>query len=441
MREFNKRHQRDQQRSDLKRSIRGPVLTSAIVAGLLFGVMGSWAALVPIGSAALAAGEISPEGHRKTVQHLEGGIVRDIRVKDGDQVRKGDVLVVLEDTMALAAYRVQESRQLVLSAMEARLMAETSGALSPNWGLVPQVEGSDAAIEDQMRIFKAGIESVRDQGEILNKRVSQLNEEISGLESQIDSNKKQLAYLDDEIKMMKILTDKGLSRKPRLLELQRNEAGVQGELAQNRSAIARANQAIGETRIQILSLETTRRDEAANRLGDVRAQLADIEERMASTRDVLSRTVVMAPHDGTVIGLKMKTAGGVLRPGEPIMDIVPDSDLMLVDARVAPTDIDVVSEGLDAEVTLTAFPQRNLPKLKGVIRYVSADRLMDEQTGEMYFLARIEIDPDTLEQVGIADDLVPGMPADAMIFTGARPFLDYLMKPLMDSINKSFRES
>jgi len=430
-----------QERRLLRRSINGPAFFAAVVVIAFFGIGGAWSVLVPLGSAALATGQISPEGHRKTVQHLEGGIIRDIRVQDGDRVAAGDVLLVLEDTQALATYRVQETRFGSLMAIEARLVAEEAGRASADWSAVPDVAGAPAMIEDQKAIFEARTESDAAERNILNKRIDQLGEEINGLKAQIRSYDQQLALIDDEIGMMNDLLDKGLARKPRLLELRRNMAEIAGRLASSRAAIARARQSIGETELQIFGLSTKRRDEAATQLGEIRSQIADLEQRMTSSRDVLARTVITAPNDGTIIDLRLTTRGAVVRPGEPILDIVPATDRLLVDARVSPTNIDAIKEGYEAHVTLNAFPQRNLPRLKGVVEHLSADKLQDAGSGEEYYLARIEIDREQLATLDIADDLVPGMPADTMIFTGTRTFFSYLIDPLIESIDRSFRES
>jgi len=349
--------------------------------------------------------------------------------------------LVLEDTQALATYRVQEARFGSLMAIEARLVAEEAGRASPDWSAVPNVAGAPAMIEDQRAIFDARTESDAAERNILNKRIDQLGEEINGLKAQNRSYDQQLALIEDEIGMMNDLLDKGLARKPRLLELRRNKAEIAGRLASSRAAIARARQSIGETELQIFGLSTKRRDEAETQLGEVRSQIADLEQRMTSSRDVLARTVITAPNDGTIIDLRLTTRGAVVRPGEPILDIVPETDRLLVDARVSPTDIDAIKEGFEAHVTLSAFPQRNLPRLKGIVEHLSADKLQDPGSGEDYYLARIEIDREQLATLDIADDLVPGMPADTMIFTGTRTFFSYLIDPLIESIDRSFRES
>lgn len=430
---------RDDKRS-LRRGIIVPVVAAVLTMIVLFGGGGVWSSIAPLASAALAPGQISPEGHRKTVQHLEGGIVREIRVKDGDLVQERDVLLVLEDTQAVATLRVQEARLLTLKSMEARLSAEERGASNPDWSTVPRLPGRDLALQDQLSIFMANRKSQETERGILGQRIRQLEEEIGGLEAHIESQTTQLALIDDEIHMMDTLTAKGLARRPKLLELQRAKAEIRGRRASNIAAIARAGQSIGEAQLQILGLDTRRKSEAATELGDIRSQIADLEERITSARDIVTRTVIRAPETGRVFDLKVKTLGAVIRPGEAILDIVPETDDLLVDARVVPTDIDVVVEGLSAEVVLTAFPQRNLSKLKGTVRHVSADLMTDDQNGETYYLARIEIDGTHLKDLGDEVDLVPGMPADAMIFTGTQTFVEYLISPLLNSIDRSFIE-
>ena len=391
-------------RRALRKGLRGPLVASLGVALAFFGGFALWSVLAPLASAAVAPGTISPEGHRKTVQHLEGGIIREIAVKDGDRVAAGQILMVLEDTQALARFRLQQARNLTLRALEARLQAEES------WR------------------------------EILERRIAQLEEEIQGLEAQILSGTRQLELIAKEVVSVEALLKKGLARLPRLLALQRSQADIEGRRAANRAAIARSRQAIGEAELQIMALEVNRRDEAAKELGDVRAELGQVEERMGGARDVLSRTVITAPVPGTVFDLRHKTTGVVVQPGEPIMDIVPGGDDLLVDARVSPADIDVVAVGFDAEVTLTAFPQRNLPRLTGQVRHLSADSITDAKSGEVYYLARIEIEGDALAELGGDVELLPGMPADVMIFTGTLSLFEYLTDPLMASLHRSLRE-
>lgn len=430
-----------QDRKQLRRDIRRPMLIAVVLAILFFGVGGAWAVLAPIGSAAIAEGTISPEGHRKSVQHLEGGIVRDVVVREGDMVAAGDILVIMENIQALAAFRVLESRLVALRATEARLEAEITNSTVLDWVNVPLVEGRDEAIDDQKRIFAAREESIASQQQILRQRIQQLREEIGGLEQQIVSQDRQLGLINEEEAMVADLIEKGLARRPRLLELQREQANIMGRRAANVASIARARQSIGEADLQILGLGTERRNQAAAELGEVRAQLVDISERMTSSRDTLERTVIRAPAAGVVFNLTVQTNGGVLRPGEALMEIVPEEGDLLIDARISPNDIDVVRAGLEADVTLTAFPQRNIPPLHGIVRQVSADSLQDEQTGELYYLARIQIDPVSMEAAGIADELIPGMPASTMIFTGTQTFADYIIGPMLDSIDRSFRES
>jgi len=427
-------------RRALRKGLRGPLVAALVVAAAFFGGFGLWSVLAPLASAAVAPGTISPEGHRKTVEHLEGGIIREIAVKDGDRIAAGQVLMVLEDTQALARYRLQQARHLTLRSLEARLQAEESGAAGVDWTTVPDGPGQADAIADQQAIFAARLETMASVRKILEQRIAQLQEEIQGLEAQIVSGTRQLELIAKEVGAVETLLKKGLARMPRLLALQRSQAEIEGRRAANRASIARARQAIGEAEIQVTALRVNRRDEAAKELGDVRAELAQVEERMGGARDILARTVITAPVSGTVFDLRHKTTGGVVQPGEPILDIVPQGDDLLVDARVSPADIDVVAVGFDAEVTLTAFPQRNLPRLTGQVRHLSADRITDPQNGDVYYLARVKISGDALADLGDDIELLPGMPADVMIFTGTLTLFEYLTDPLTASLHRSMRE-
>lgn len=427
-------------RRAMRGSTRGPVMLSLAVALAFFGGFAAWSQLAPLASAAVASASVSPEGHRKTVQHLEGGIIRKIAVTEGDRVRAGETLLVLDDTQSLARFRLQKARHLALSALAARLAAEESGATVIDWTNVPPGPGRKEAIADQETIFQARLETKLNWRGILEQRIGQLEKEIEGLEAQIQSATEQLALIDQEIRSVQALLKKGLARMPRLLALQRTRAEIGGRRAANRASIARSRQAIGEAQLQILALDVNRRDEAAKLLGEARAEISEVEEHLAGADDVLARTVITAPASGTVFNLRHKTNGGVVRPGEPILEIVPFGDELLVDARVSPADIDVVAVGLEAEVALTAFPQRNLPRLRGTVRHVSADRITDPENGEVYYLARIGFSRSALEALGPEVELLPGMPADVMIFTGTRTLFDYLAGPMLASLHKSLRE-
>ena len=431
-------------RPALRRSLRGPVLIGLAVVSLFFGGLGSWTAVAPLASAAIAPGVISPDGNRRTVQHLEGGIIREIMVRDGDRVSAGDPLMVLSDAQPQASHQLLMSQYRMLSATRSRLHAEQLDlpmVTFPDWLEADRGNADVAALlEIQGRQFETRRLTLSGRADILRRRIAQLLEEIAGLEAEIVSQTTQLALIDEEIEGVAGLVAQGLERRPRLLALQRSKAEIEGALAQNRAAIARAEQGIGEAELQILTLRVERADEVAAELNQVQTELLTLEERLSASNDVLRRLEVTAPIGGTVMGLRFHSADGVVGPGEAIADIVPFDEDLLVDARVSPLDIDVVRPGLVAQVHLSAYPQRNLPRIEGTVRQVSADSFVDETTGQSYYLARVEVDRERLASLDQDIDLLPGMPAEVMIYTGERTVLDYFADPVISTVRRSMRE-
>jgi HlyD family secretion protein/epimerase transport system membrane fusion protein len=275
---------------------------------------------------------------------------------------------------------------------------------------------------------------------VLKQRIGQLVEQIKGYEAQVTSASRQLALLVKEIAGKAELQRKGLIPLPVLLALQREEAETSGRRGEYIATIARTKQQIGETELQLLSLDSERADQIANELDKTRVDLANINERLSASEDILARTVITAPVAGTVVNMKFKSVGGVIQRGEPILDLVPSDDTLLIKARVSPTDIDVVHIGLRAQVHLTAFRSRNMPRIVGVVRYVSADRIVEEKTGTAYYLTHVEVGRDELARLGPEVKLMPGMPAEVLIVTGERTMFQYMFQPFLDAIRRSFRE-
>ena len=427
---------------------RGPGGRVAIALGIFvivafFGVFGVWAALAPLSTAAIAMGEVAVESKRKTVQHLEGGIVEQILVRDGDRVAAGQVLITLDQVQPRAVLAVQEGRLLAARTLEARLIAERDGAKQITFpaDIVARRDEPEVRtlMDGQRRIFEVRHKSLANQIAILRKRDSQVAEEIRGMQAQIKSDDDQLALIFDEMAGVRTLVDKGLMPRPRLLSLQRRAAEIQGGRGRAVAAIARARQTIGETRLKIEELRTSGINDVVRELREVQAELFDLVERVNAARDGLRRTRIVAPIAGTVVNQRIATTGGVIAPGEPLLDIVPSLDELVIEARVHPEDIDVVTPGLDAEVRFTAFSQRNLPPIIGKVVSVSADRLIDEVTKAPYFQARVMLTED-IDQKLQGASLLPGMQTEVMIVTGKRTALSYFFKPVTDSFNRAFRE-
>ena len=430
----------------LMHELRRPVRAGVLVIVLFFGGIGWWAASAPLAGAAIAPGVISPDGSRRVVQHLEGGIIREILVSDGSRVRAGDPLIVLEDVQARAGFDALEARFHTLAATQARLLAEQSAAASvsfPAW-LIEATSNDPTALEAmvaQRALFDTRAKALEDRKDILRRRMEQLREEIAGLEAQIVADSRQIALIDEEIQDVEQLYRKGLERKSRLLALQRARTDIHGNRAERRARIARAQQAIGETELQIIAQATAQLEAVNEEASQIQVELAEVEQRLAASRDVLQRTLISAPVDGTVVALRFRTPGGVVRPGEPVLEIVPDNEELLIDARLSPMDIDVVRAGLPARVVLPAFQQRHMPQIEGRVRQVSPDAIADAQTGQRFFAVRVEIDRDRLATLAPAIELTPGMPAEVYITTGERTALDYLLGPLYDSLRRAWRET
>ena len=424
-------------------SLRPPLLAGTAVALAFFAGFGGWAATAPLAGAAVAPALVAPEGSRKTVQHLEGGIVRRILVHDGSLVAAGQPLVELDDTRARAEHAALLAEWRAATASEARLLAEQAERTEPAF----PAELLDAAREDPAlaRMLAGEVDrlstrraSLRDQQAILADRVAQAEAEIVGLEAEIASAHTQLGLIGEEIEIVERLLAKGLERKPRLLALLRSKTQIEGAIAANRAAIARAGQVIAEARQHSLSLESSQADDIAAELAATRKGLAGLAERIRATADQLARIVVTAPVEGTVVNVRIKTIGGVIEPGAPLLDLVPAGGELLLEARVAPVDIDEVHPGLRAQVHLLAYNSRSLRRIEGEVRGVSADRLEDPATRQPYYLAKVAVDRAALP-AGIT--MTAGMPADVMIVTGERTLLQYLLRPLTDTLRRGLRES
>lgn len=415
---------------------------------LFFACFIGFGVLAPLAGGATAPGIISPEGSRRTVQHLEGGIINEILVHDGDQVKAGQPLMILAETQSLANVNMLRSQEEALLATQARLLAEQTGAESVTFPARLQDStdpGTKEIMKAQVTLFQTRRGALLTKKEILQQRINQLGEQIDGLKAQIASTETQLGLIRSEMATVQDLLNKGLERKTRLLSLQREEARLDGNRAASVADVARAEQEIGETRLQIVSTDADRADEVAKQMDETHNSLAQVQEKLLAGRDVLARTSVLAPVDGRVVNQRFKTTGGVVRPGEPILDIVPSNEDLVIDARVAPNDIDIVHVNQKAKVHLSAFSQRYMPQIEGTVETVSADRIVDQQPhpgsdNKGYYLARVKVDRDYLRRVLPGVELIPGMPADVLIVSEERTLWDYLTKPFSDVLRHALHE-
>jgi HlyD family type I secretion membrane fusion protein len=411
-----------------------------IVAVVGFGI---WAVTAALEGAVVAQGTIIFEGKRKSVQHLEGGIVDRILIRDGDEVEAGQLLVRLDETRARTNLALLSSRIDLLKAREARLNAELGGRQMIEFpdDLMARREEPNTAeiIRGEIDLFLARATTLEGKTDILRQRIAQLEQQIVGLDAQQAANVAQIGLIEEELEGLRALLAKGDVAKPRLLELERRQAGLMGERGQHIAEIARARDGIIETQLQIIQIRNDFQEEAATQLHGIQAELYDLQERSVAAADELRRLDIRAPQAGVVVELDVHTRGAVISAGQRILDIVPQDDELIIQAQVAPRDIDKVTIGLDAVVRLSAFDLRTTPELNAAVFAMSADQLVDEATNNPYFLveARIpEVELAKLEQL----DLKPGMPAEIIIETGQRTALSYLIKPISDVMARAFKD-
>jgi epimerase transport system membrane fusion protein len=412
-----------------------------IILLLSFGLFGGWATLAPLNSAALAPGVVTVKSYRKTVQHLEGGIVRELRVRDGDQVKSGDVLLVLDITQARAEMEMMRSQLIAALAMEARLLGERDGLPAPL--AVKELDNNDPrvseAYESELRIFQTRSISLLGEVGLLEEAIFQLAEQIRGTKRIIASKQTLASSYQEEIDDLSALLAEGFVDKQRLREQERSLARLQAEMAEHQSESVRARLQIGEAKLKILQLKKTFATEVAGQLGEVRTKAYDLRERLDAVEDRAQRTVITAPEAGMVMGMTLHTLGGVVSPGTPLLDIVPASEELIVEAQMSPADIDRISLGKLADIRLSAFKSSTTPVIEGRLIHVSADRLINKDSGAAYFLGRLELTEKGRKTLGQLK-LVPGMPAEVLINTGSRTLLQYLMQPASDAFARSLIE-
>ncbi|MFZ1681213.1 MAG: HlyD family type I secretion periplasmic adaptor subunit [Rhizobiaceae bacterium] len=403
---------------------------------------GIWAATAPLDGAAIAPGIVAAAGQNVSIQHLEGGIVETVNVEEGQKVVVGEALLTLDRTRPEADLNRLAKQLIALEARSARLLGERDGLdRMPEPAFSTILPGGELAplVDDQRREFDARLARFRAESEILRQRVGALEESVVGLEAQKKASADQLELVHDEIGRKKALLDKGLTNRSEYTDLLRAEADLIGQVGAITSQLASSASQIMESRQQIERLTTSRVEEAIAELNELRTKSADLAEQIRAAQSILDRTIVRAPTDSIVVRTLYNTPGAVIRPGEPVIELLPTSRDLVIEARLRPADIDVVHLGQAARLRFSALNARTTPEVPGVITYISADRLVDPATKENYYVARLKIEnelPDSFDR----ERIYPGMPVEAMLSTGDRTFLDYLTRPVRDSFNRAFRE-
>lgn len=424
----------------IKPAVKFGFIVSAIVL-LFFGV---WAGFAPLDSAAIATGSVVLNDNRKTVQHLEGGIISEILVEDGDNVVAGQPVIHLNSTSANAQQELLLGQLLTAKAAESRLIAERDSMPRIRFDKMLVTRKNDPKIIElaraQKQLFEARKAALIGQINIQQERIMQYNEKIKGFHAQIVEINKQVALITDETATVSHLLEKGLEQKPRLLALQRKMSELKASESQYSAEIATLKGSITEAQYQMINSQNEYMKDVMTELKDIQQQISDLSEKLNASGDILKRTVITAPQAGKITGLRYHTVGGVITPGSPILDIVPQNDKLIAEVHIQPQDIDVVHEGLAARVMLSAYKSRFVPRLDGTVIKVSADKFTDEKTGQQYYLARIAINEEELLELPDNVSMYPGMPVEAFIVTGGTTFLNYLASPVIDSFRRSFKE-
>lgn len=422
----------------------GGALAIAFFVGLL-----GFAALTPLDAGAFAEGVVAVSGNRQAVQHSDGGIVTAINVGEGQTVKKGDVLLSISASEIIAAERGLTGQVIALLAQRARLIAERDGVAR----VTQPAEYASLSAEDrlfaedalrgQRLLFDARRNAIGTERGVLNQRMRQHSEQIGGFRHQIQSNREQQRLIGQELEGLRGLVSKGFVSINRIRAMERSAAQLDGDFGSQQADIARASQAIGEARMQSLSLQKQMMEDVAGQLRDVQVKLDELQPRLLATREQLSRSTVRAPASGRVVGLKVFTIGGVVAAGETLMEIVPQDRALVIDGKVSPTDADDLTVGMETQVRFSGLQERNLPILRGNIAKVSADGFEDEKTGIRYFRIEVVVPPSELAKIrAVRHDggVRAGLPAEVMIPLRKRTALTYLVEPLTQTLWRAGRE-
>ncbi|WP_353187411.1 HlyD family type I secretion periplasmic adaptor subunit [Bosea sp. (in: a-proteobacteria)] len=422
-------------------SLRSLVLAGVAAIGVGFGGFGAWAMTARLDNAAVASGVVAVDSKRKTVSHLEGGILKTLLKGEGERVSKGEPLLRLEDARARAELQQLQAKRVGLVAKLARLRAEQTKAAEVDFP--DDIERAETPVTREVlraerTLFRSRAEVHEGKIQIQQRVIEQYQAEAEALKAQIDATNRQRSLIDEEVRIFADLYEKRYTKRSQLVELQTKQSELAGRAGEYAARKAKAEQAVAGANLEILSISLDRQNGIAGDIQEAQLALSEVTERIVQAEDVLRRLVVTAPQEGVVANIRMRTAGSAIAAGEAILDIVPENEPLIVEAKVDPRDIDAVRVGAATRVRLTAFNSRLLPPLEAKVSYVAPDQLVDEKTGAAYFVVRAEIDPKSLLDHKVA--LHAGMTAEVMIVNGARRAIDYLISPFTDSFNRAFRE-
>jgi membrane fusion protein, type I secretion system len=433
----------DEPKSSTPRSISRHTLAGLVIVIVLAGGVGGWAGTMTLSGALIAQGSVVVDSNVKKVQHPTGGIVGELRVRDGDRVKQGDIVVRLDDTVTRANLAIVTKGLDELYARKARLESERDGASAVKFpaDLLARTKDPDIAsiVNGERRLFDLRYTARTGQKAQLRQRIEQLNEEVRGLKAQHVSKEKETKLIDREKEGVYDLWRQKLVPLTKLTELERAAARLEGEAAQLIAQTAQAAGKISETELQIIQIDRDLSSEVAKETREIDGKIGEFVERKVTAEDQLKRIEIRSPQDGMVFQSNVHTVGGVITAGDAMMMIVPDADNLTVEAKVNPQDIDQVRTGQVALLRLSAFNQRTTPEIYGTVTRISADASTDQRTGQTYYTVRIGMPADEVAKLGDVR-MVPGMPVEAFVQTGDRTMISYLVKPLHDQLMRMFRE-
>ena len=410
------------------------VVSAAFAATLLFGV-GGWAAHARLSGAVITQGQVAISQQVKLIQHRDGGIVSEIAVRNGDQVRKGDVLIRLDETQTRVELAIVRGQLQQFYAMRARLKAERDGETAVSFD---GLDVSEVLKVSELKLFEANRRMITSQEEQMRLQITQLEEQIRGLKAQTGSSDAERKIVEKEIAKLETLLKSGLVPVSEHRDLLRQMARIDGSKGELVARIAEAVGQISELRIKLLAIDQNTRKETQTQIVGIEAKIAELSEREVAARDRLSRMDVRAPVDGLVYDLQVHTIGGIIAPGASVMSIVPEDDDLTVEIRIPPADIDRIAPGQASRLRFTVFNQRTTPELDGRVGVVAAATTIDRATGQPYYLATVDI-TQALDKLGDRK-LMPGMPVEVYVQTDERTAISYLTKPFTDQMLRAFRE-
>ncbi|AJD51851.1 HlyD family secretion protein [Thalassospira xiamenensis M-5 = DSM 17429] len=432
----------DEERTASRQSLRKPIMAGIIVIAVGFGGFFSWAFTAELDSAAVASGSIIVDSRKKVVNHFEGGILKKLLVEEGDRVKAGQTLMLLDGTRSESELGQLRGERYGLIAKLARLRAEQSGRGEidfPEQILNAEQDYVADILLDEKRLFGKRNEVYDAKRNAQAKQIEQFDAEARALESQINARTRQEKLVAEQLKGIRQLAEKGFATRTQLVEIENNWSDLVGDMGEFKAQKAAAEQQKAEAEINLASIEMEWQSDIATEIQEAQLALNDVTQRIRASEDVLNRREVKAPQDGIVANIQIRTPGGVISPAEPIMDIIPENEPLLIEAMINRQDIDSVHVGSKAQIKLTAYSQRRLAPLDGEVRYVAADQTVDEKRDSSYYIVRAAINPDALAK---RDDIEirPGMPADILILKSPRRAIDYLIDPITESMSRAFRE-